>query len=451
MNDNKLIIPQYTLDQLAEDVCMKLDYFKTYYPSSKMWDGLMEHVTFIEQEPRNVNSVIVKVKENHSNALNSQMRNFHTILTRLYVLLYYRHRDDAVYQALVFPKLVKNMGIYGKDDMREQTDKTIDKILETDALVAKAKEEQQKERKPMFAFVSLNGNELDQLLDEYSEERLFCQMTNIIKDMNDKYNTRLDEVEVWYNAKRVVRSLCDVSHPEMFIERVSTALVHGQFRNEYAGSQIILLCVYAMVRAGKNRHFEPFIAKMETLANVFDTKLYVIKNSIDHIKRWLDTAKPFDGYDYLGKQPVPETFTKADIERIQQGFEQQLSEVKEKYRASLAKAQQENSHNLQMIDQLKDELEITKSKSDDDVSLAKDGKGFTVGQYACLLYAAALKIDGDNAVKDKLKDLFSQITGYNPSTFNKKLMGAFSEKDKDMVIKTIKDDMPNWAELVRKL
>lgn len=449
MADNTQILPQYTLDQLTVDVCQKLDFLKTYYSSSKMWDGIMEHVTFIEQEPRNVNSVIVKVIEKHSNSLNNMVINYHTILTRSYVLLYYRHRDDAVYQALVFPKLLQHMGIYSKGDTRKWIDTTIDKILETDALVAKAKEEQRKNVEPLFRFVPLSGNEADMLYNEYCDERLFREMISIIKSLNEQYNTHLDEAIVWYNAKQTVLAFQKVSRPEMFIERAASGLVMGQINSEYQGSQIILLCVYGMVRSAKEAgHFSTFVHAMENLP--LHSRLVVIRDHIAPLKKFIDMAQPFNDYNYLGQQPAPDTFTKADIERIQQEFGQQLSEAKEQFKTSLANAQKENSNHLQEIDRLTAELEKAMAETNDDTSLAKDGKGFTVGQYSCLLYAAAQKIE-DEVVKDKLKILFSKITGYSPSNFNKKLMGNFSEKDKDIVSKIIETDMPRWAELVRKL
>lgn len=78
------------------------------------------------------------------------------------------------------------------------------------------------------------------------------------------------------------------------------------------------------------------------------------------------------------------------------------------------------------------------------------GKGFTCGEYACLLYAAANLTD-EGATKSALVRLFSKITGYSEANFNRKLMGAFSEADKTRVAALLDDVLPLWAEKIRKL
>ena len=90
---------------------------------------------------------------------------------------------------------------------------------------------------------------------------------------------------------------------------------------------------------------------------------------------------------------------------------------------------------------LKQENETLQSKS----------KGFTCGEFTCLLYAAARMIEKTEPIKSKIKKLFSQITGYSESRFDKKLMGTFSQEDKQHVAELIRPYLPNWADLILKL
>ena len=83
-------------------------------------------------------------------------------------------------------------------------------------------------------------------------------------------------------------------------------------------------------------------------------------------------------------------------------------------------------------------------------TLKESSGGFTCGEYAVLLYAIVNKLE-DKAVKTHLEKLFADITGYSHNCFHTKLMGAFSNKDKDYVYSKIKNEMPKLAEVVLKL
>jgi len=86
----------------------------------------------------------------------------------------------------------------------------------------------------------------------------------------------------------------------------------------------------------------------------------------------------------------------------------------------------------------------------DDVQPISTGRGFTCGQYACLLFAAAQLIDPE-ATKTALIKLFAKVTGYSEANFNRKIMGEFSETDKKAVADLLQDVLPHWAEKIRKL
>lgn len=329
MTSKSPYLPKYTLDQLSERVCMKLTFFSNKFNTLNMWNGIPELCVKIEEEPRAVSSVIADVKhEDQRINTTPPIYSRNLILTRVYILLYYRHRNDTIFQAVVFPDLIQHMGIYADDNsLRKIINSGIDKVLEIDKLMEEAKEKRKKEIKPLFKYIPLSGNESDHLYIEYNEEQLFRGVSDLIRKISNDYGVILDEADAWYNAKQVVHTLRDINRPELLIERVVIGLVHGQINEGYYGAQIILLAVYMMVRATKNhRHFDKFISKMESYASDQDTDMYVLKQ-IRLIKKWLDKNLPLDDYDYIGEQPItPETFTKEDMEKI-------LSEYKEKIRA----------------------------------------------------------------------------------------------------------------------
>lgn len=327
MNNIFDYLPKYTLNQLADCVAMKLDYFNRLYKPDNIWNGIIESCQAIEEEPRNVSTVIVDMKKENEIAVSgTSIRKYHCKLACVYILLYYRYRDNDMYKALVFPYLIKNMGSYGGNQIVNGIiHQEIEKIIELDKLV----EEQQKSQKskPLFAFYGLNGNNADKLFDEYSDERLFCEMKCIIEDWNNDYSTRLDTVVIWYNAKLTLKSLQQVKRPELFIERVATALVHGQINNGYFGSQIILLCVYAMVRSKDNPHFKNFITEMEKMS-IGHLDMDVIHQNIYNFKNWIDNSKPYDNYDYFGVSASgKKTFTTADIEQMMQNYTTKIKEL----------------------------------------------------------------------------------------------------------------------------
>ena len=327
MNNNFEYLPKYTLNQLADRVAMKVDYFNRLYKPDNIWNGIIESCQAIEEEPRNVSTVIVDMKKENEIAVSgTSIKKYHCKLTCVYILLYYRYRDDDMYKALVFPYLIQNMGVYsGNQIINSKINQEIDKIIELDKLVEEKKKSQTS--KPLFAFHGLNGNNADKLFDEYSDERLFREMKGLIEALNNDYFTRLDTVVVWYNAKLTLQSLQQVKRPELFIERVATALVHGQINNGYSGSQIILICVYAMVRSKDNLHFKNFITEMEDMA-IGHLDMEVIHQNIINFKDWIDKCNPYDSYDYFGLS-IPEitTFTKADIERMMQEYTTKIKEL----------------------------------------------------------------------------------------------------------------------------
>lgn len=362
------IISQTKLNVLQERVCSSINYLSSKIDSATpLWDGPIKMCQQIENDQFTVETVVMEAKKHDRlfNGLNTP-RLYHAILCRVYIILYYLHHDDQLFQEIVFPSLKKNMGVY--NDIHLQTiNEEIEKILAQEELMKKVQVEKKKDVKPVFAYVAHNRNEMDHLYIEYGEEKLFREMKDIIKYLTDMYHTRQDEANVWYNAKEIVHTLRDVNRPELLIERAATALVAGQLYSGYEGSQIILICAYAMIRSAKeNTHFAPFIKEMESLADA-DTDLIVIKNSIKGIKDIINEKHPFDDYDYIGEQTSnSESYTSADVERIRNQIVEHEKVEREKLLKKIEDLESSEKTLKQQVSSLKKELEAERAKKKSD-------------------------------------------------------------------------------------
>lgn len=366
-------ITQIKLNVLQDRVCRPINYLTTKINSATpLWDDPIKMCQQIEIDQFAVDSVILNARQHNSlfNGINTP-RIYHAILCRVYILLYYRFHDNELYQRIVFPKLKENMGIY--NDIHLKTiNEEIDKILALEELVKKMQEEK-KDVKPVFSYVSHNGNQLDHLAIEYNEEQLFRNMSGVIRGLIEKYGTHQDDANVWFNAKQVVHTLKDINRPEMLIRRAVVALINGQIFNEFEGSQIILICVYVMIRSSKNNdHFSAFIQQMESLADA-DTDLHVIKNSIGAIGNWITENLPFENSEYIGEETSKvETYTIADIERIRREYDEKIYSMKcdneeLKKKIELLKQQNEEkeySEDIKFHDKVRLELLLRLMKKD---------------------------------------------------------------------------------------
>ena len=355
--NNSPYITLTKLNVLQDRVCRPIKYLTTKINSeTPLWDDPIKKCQQIENGQFSVDSVIIDARQHNSqfNGVNTP-RIYHAILCRVYILLYYRHRDDKLFQEIVFPRLKENMGIYNETHLKTINEK-IDQILAQEELVKKVQAEKKKDVKPVFAYVSHSGHEQDHLAIEYNEEQLFRNMSGVIRELADKYNTRQDEANVWYNAKQVVHTLRDINRPELLINRAALALVHGQLNNGYDGSQIILICAYVMIRSSKNNdHFSAFIQEMENLADA-DTDLVVIKKSIRAIGNWITKNLPFENSEYIGEETTKaENYTIADIERITRQFEEEKAVVK-----------RENAGLINENEQLKNQIELLQQQIEEE-------------------------------------------------------------------------------------
>lgn len=136
MANNDSFLPQYTLDRLADRVCMPLEHFDRFLTET-MWIRPIEYCRIVETDPRNISTVTLQAMKNKQKTTPTIM-DYHQFLTRMYVLLYYRHSQDKVYQTVVFPALLRHMGIYAQEDTLKKICKEIDQLMEEDRLVERA-------------------------------------------------------------------------------------------------------------------------------------------------------------------------------------------------------------------------------------------------------------------------------------------------------------------------
>jgi hypothetical protein len=129
-------LPQYTLDRLAGRVCNSLERFDRFLPET-MWIRPIEYCLIVEQEPRNISTVIFQAMKNKQK-VSEDIMDYNQFLTRMYMLLYYRHSQDKVYQTVVFPALITYMGIYAKEETLKGICKGINILQEEDRLVESA-------------------------------------------------------------------------------------------------------------------------------------------------------------------------------------------------------------------------------------------------------------------------------------------------------------------------
>lgn len=138
--DAKSFLPQYKLAQLTDRVAMRINHFSTLFTTEKIWDYPIELCIPIELNPANVSEVILRAKKEMSIVVSgTAIRSYHTILTRIYILLYFKHCDDKVYEAAVFPQLLRKMGVFADVKIIKNIIQVeIKKILEEEKLINEA-------------------------------------------------------------------------------------------------------------------------------------------------------------------------------------------------------------------------------------------------------------------------------------------------------------------------
>ena len=349
--NNNLFLPQYTLDQISLQVCSKLSMF-----NNTSWEGVQELCVKIEEEPRAVASVIIGTKKKFTNNITSNIKSCHQVLTCVYMLLYYRHRDDNIYKVVVFPELVENMGVYATAPLNDIIQPLLDKIRDLDQLVKKAKSDEKRNVKPKYQLIKLNTGEADVLYSEFNKEELFRQLCVPLENIRKENVRGFDVSALWLTAKDVVRKLWKESFPENFIDRVldHLALSGNTGYVENGAAETVMMCVYVMMHSVQSStHFSKAIAYFE---NMEEQRYYLLCREVATLKKMIDNGSLiFDDYDYVGDKlnPENEMFTKAELERA-------LSDYKTKIEALENELAQKNNLMEQLTESSVGEIEDRK-------------------------------------------------------------------------------------------
>ncbi len=340
------------LTSLKERICRPITGLETAVNSeSSIWDAPVKMCKEIENEPLSIDSIISNARKyNKPLNVDNTIIQYHVILTRLYILLYFRHGDDKLLEVVVYPRLLGNIGRFYKQQI-ETIKERINKFKDDIQLAEQYKNE--KKQKPLYGFEGLNRTQMQYLHNEYNHEKLFRVLAQTISDIIEKYKICSDNVEVWCNAKKIVLALRDNDFPELIIDRILTDLVAGQACNGYRGSQAIMLCVYAMVLSIQNGdHFKKFVTEMERLsasrkATEINGELNVL-SELGNIKGLVLKELPYDDYDYIQDKSNAEITGKSEEE-----IHQYVYSLKMEYERQIEQKDQELKQKNGEIESLK--------------------------------------------------------------------------------------------------
>lgn len=331
MENQEIYLTKDVLGNLNLRVVKTLSHLKLL-DNDTLWDKPVALCKRIESNVREVDDVILEANKDRSYFQNSTSNPFcsQMLLSLVYILLYYRHCDDELYKAVVFPALQNNMGIY-RSQLLDDIQSKVKKVLEIDRLIEQSKQEKKKNIKPKYSFIHLSSAEADEYFSEFCNEELFNSFSDILEVMKSQYFKAFDVAEIWLTAKDVVQKLWQEKCPENFIDRIyhKLSLSGGTRYVEKGAAESVLLCAYAMMRTvNKSDHFSNTIEYMENIPNGHND-YDLLYNHILTIKQIMDNnVSSFVDYDYTGgTQKSEEMFSKADVERMVQKYAAKVEEL----------------------------------------------------------------------------------------------------------------------------
>lgn len=331
MENQEIYLTKDVLGNLNLRVVKTLSHLKLL-DNDTLWDKPVALCQRIESNVREVDDVILEANKDRSYFQNSTSNPFcsQMLLSLVYILLYYRHCDDELYKAVVFPALQNNMGIY-RSQLLDDIQGKVKKVLEIDRLIEQSKQEKKKNMKPKYSIINLRSAEADEYFSEFCNEGLFNSFCGVLELMKSQYFKKFDVASIWLTAKDVVQKLWQEKCPEKFIDRIyhKLSLSGGSGYVETGAAEAVLLCAYTMMRTvNKSDHFSSAIEYMENIPNRHND-YDLLHDHIRTIKKILDDdASSFDDYDYTGGAQKPEEmFSKADVDQIVQKYAAKVEEL----------------------------------------------------------------------------------------------------------------------------
>ena len=452
--NNNVFLTNDILGNLCQRVAKTLPHLMQFDANS-IWDIPIELCQKIENNIREVDNVILEACKNNTFYANNSNNpyNYQLLLTRVYILLYYRYSEDKLYQAFVFPELQKKMGIYN-DKYLVDIQKKINDILKIDQLIKKVEQEKAHKSAPKYSIIEVPGEEeAEEYFSKFNNELLFRDVCDYLEKLKDAHFVSIDITSIWLTAKDVIRKLYQEKTPETFISRILHKLAANSY-SEYAeeAAEAVILCVYMMMRTvTKTNHFNQAIRYIENLRN-WEDETYLLFDEVPEIKRLMDEGLiASDDYDYLeGVQKDESTFTKADVELMMKekdaqisSLEKQLADFKETenkksneqpsaHSADIAALQEENHH-------LKEEIADMETR-----------QGIDAPKAALLVRIACTKLGGLPGKRENAWPLIANLWGASESISRRRLKEAIKEDTIEDLAKLFDTVSPKIAKIIRE-
>lgn len=449
MENKETYLTKDVLGNLSLRVAKSLPCLKTI-DNASLWEKPVALCQRIEANVREVDNVILEARKDNGYFRNDSTNpsNCQVLLVRVFILLYYRHCDDELYKAVVFPELQNNMGIYSEkllDDIQGK----VKKVLEIDHLIEQSRQEKRKNIKPKYSIIDLRSGEADEYFSEFGNERLFNSLCDILELMKEQYFNQFDVASIWLTAKDVVQKLWQEKFPENFIDRIyhKLSLTGGTGYVEQGAAEAVLLCAYAMMRTvSKSDHFKNAIEYIEKIPNR-NNDYDLLYSHINTVKELIDEDKiSFDDYDYTGGlQKHEETFTKTEVERMIQNQKSKMEQANKQMVESESKLKQ-------LCEQLKNENKNLKTENEELQKRAQPEEGLMPpnAYEKIIFFATILSVAYDDRFTNQqaLSEFICLICGGKPTTFQPRVSKLASMVDKNKY----EDEVHNAAiKIVTKL
>ena len=269
---------------------------------STIWDNPIEFCKRIEENVREIDNVILEVRKDNGYFQNNSGNPliFQVLLARVYILLYYRHTDEELYKAMVFPVLQENMGIYSEKLLIDIQSK-VKKVQDIDRLIAQSQQEKKQNSKPKYALIPGGANQTTETFTKADVER-------ILSESNEKYEKLKSDTSANYaslkeeneqlkkDKKQLENSLVrnkDISNEIdqkaanayekiIFFATVLSVAYDDRFTNQTSLANLI-----CMVCGGSPTTYQPRISKLAKMADegkYTDEVCNAAKNLIEKLK-----------------------------------------------------------------------------------------------------------------------------------------------------------------------
>lgn len=429
MENQEIYLTKDVLGNLNLRVVKTLSHLKLL-DNDTLWDKPVALCQRIESNVREVDDVILEANMDKSYFHNSTNNPFcsQMLLSLVYILLYYRHCDDELYKAVVFPALQNNMGIF-RSQLLDDIQGKVKKVLEIDRLIEQSKQEKKKNMKPKYSIINLRSAEADEYFSKFCNEALFNSFSGILELIKSQYFKTFDVASIWLTAKDIVQKLWQEKCPENFIDRIyhKLSMSGGTGYMETGAAEAVLLCAYTMMRTvNKSDHFSSAIEYMENIPNSHND-YDLLYNHIRTIKKIMDDdTVSFDDYDYTGGAQKPEEmFSKADVERMMQNKNEQIEQIKKEWADKEAILKDENKKQRDENTRLKEEIEELRKHEP-----VQELKPLNTNEKI-IFFSTVLNVAYESRFTNQkaLSEFICLICGGSPTTFQPRI-SDFSEWEK---------------------